>query len=374
VEIVPFAGLHPLVDVLRDVDDAAIVLAVPEGAYVVDPGAAAAAYDDLDGTVVLAASARARVPAPVAARHPDVSSPYRFVAGDALAGPAGALRDLARRCGDDHDGDDAVVFLTERFLAGDDLELDVGASLFVVLDGTGTDTITMRGTPYVPATGTHPPVVLGDAPAVAHVRDAVDRDRSHDLVRLFAYDAYDAIDASAPDEPPGPTVVAPEIVTVPFWTPEFCATVVRATEACGAWAADPDDPVPGAEIPLATISPQLFAHVEAHVAELVVPALRAVWPEFGWRGLHDAFVIRYVAGGTDELPLHHDVAQISASVRLNHGYTGGALEFPRQEWDNAGVAPGTLVAWPSLVTHPHRSQPVRAGVKYGLTIWFALPV
>lgn len=365
MEIVPFAGLHTLVDVLRDVDDGAIVLAVPEGAYVVGAGAAAAAYDDLDGTIVLAASATPQVSEPVAARHPDVSSPYRFVAGDALAGPAGALRDLAGRCGDDD-----VAFLTERFLAGDDLELDVGASLFVVLDGTGTDTITLGGAPYVPATGAHPPVVLGDVAAVAHVRDAVDRDRSHDLVRLFVYDAFDA---GVLDEPPEPTVVAPEIVTVPFWTPEFCSTVVRAAEACGAWAADPDDPVPGAEIPLATISPQLLAHVEAHVGEFVVPALHAVWPEFAWAGLHDAFVIRYVAGGADELPLHHDVAQISASVRLNHGYTGGALEFPRQEWDNAGVAPGTLVAWPSLVTHPHRSQPVRAGVKYGLTIWFAFP-
>jgi hypothetical protein len=34
---------------------------------------------------------------------------------------------------------------------------------------------------------------------------------------------------------------------------------------------------------------------------------------------------------------------------------------------------GDLVAWPSLVTHPHRGNPVTAGVKYALTIWFALP-
>lgn len=34
---------------------------------------------------------------------------------------------------------------------------------------------------------------------------------------------------------------------------------------------------------------------------------------------------------------------------------------------------GDLVAWPSLVTHPHGGAPVTAGVKYGLTVWFALP-
>jgi len=67
------------------------------------------------------------------------------------------------------------------------------------------------------------------------------------------------------------------------------------------------------------------------------------------------------------------VAQVSASVRLNDGYAGGALEFPRQGFNNASTPVGTLVAWPSLVTHPHRSVPVRRGVKYSLTVWFELP-
>ena len=64
---------------------------------------------------------------------------------------------------------------------------------------------------------------------------------------------------------------------------------------------------------------------------------------------------------------------MSGTVRLNDGYRGGALAFPRQAWDTAGVPVGRLVAWPSLVTHPHRAEPVQHGVRYGLTIWFALP-
>jgi hypothetical protein len=31
------------------------------------------------------------------------------------------------------------------------------------------------------------------------------------------------------------------------------------------------------------------------------------------------------------------------------------------------------LAWPSLVTHPHETLSLRAGVKYALTIWFELP-
>jgi hypothetical protein len=368
---VEFTGLQALGDALRDVDDEVIVVAVPPGTWVVDDEAALDAYEALDGTVVLGATAVARVAPEVAATHPDVSTPYRFVAGDLVAGPAAALRALGARAAQVAAPAGAaadVDRLTAWYLAGDDLELDVAASLFLVLDGTGTDALVLSGAPVAAATGTTPAVVAGPPAAIDALRADAATDRSHDLVRLFSYDAL-----ASGGEAPVATVVAPELVTVPFWSREFCATVVRAAEACGAWSADPDDPVPGSEIPLATISPQLLAHVEAHMGELVVPALRDVWPEFAWNGLHDAFVIRYVAGGADELPLHHDVAQISASVRLNDGYAGGALEFPRQRWDNASLPPGTLVAWPSLVTHPHRSRPVRAGVKYGLTLWFALP-
>ena len=73
------------------------------------------------------------------------------------------------------------------------------------------------------------------------------------------------------------------------------------------------------------------------------------------------------------LRLHHDVAQVSGSVRLNDGYEGGELVFPRQEVSNGSLPVGRLLAWPSLVTHPHAAEPVRRGVKYGLTIWFEVP-
>jgi len=55
--------------------------------------------------------------------------------------------------------------------------------------------------------------------------------------------------------------VASDIVQVPFWTPEFCAAVVRAAELVG-FEPDPDDPGPGHELSLATISPVLFGAVQ----------------------------------------------------------------------------------------------------------------
>ena len=286
-------------------------------------------YTLLDGDVVVAAACDPAPGVDVDA-HPLVNTPYRFV-GPALMGPVAAIRDLELT---------AVADLTTRYLEGADLELDAGAQLFLVRDGTGTDAVCVDGKVVATATGTRPAVVIG-----APVPD----ESGDDLVRLLAYMPR-----------PGPAkMIAPEILRVPFWGPEQSATIVRESEAVNAWASDPEDPVPGMEVSLATISPVLFEHVERHLAERVVPALREFWPEFAWTGVHDAFVIKYAAGSeATSLALHHDVAQLSGSVRLNAGFEGGALEFPRQDWSNTDVGVGDLIMWPSLVTHPHRGAPV----------------
>ncbi len=167
--------------------------------------------------------------------------------------------------------------------------------------------------------------------------------------------------------------VADELVMLPWWTPSFCRALIRAAEAIGGFDADPEDPVPGEEISLAAISPRLFEAVQHDVGVRLWPVLQRRWPLIDYHGLRDAFVIRYEPGRQTELRLHHDVAQVSASVKLNDDYAGGVLEFPRQAASNAEVPVGSLLAWPSLVTHPHRATPVTSGVKYSLTIWCELP-
>jgi hypothetical protein len=177
----------------------------------------------------------------------------------------------------------------------------------------------------------------------------------------------------AVDERVGVEVVGPEILVVPFWTPEFCATVIRAAEAVGVFEPQPHDPVPGHEVSLAVISPRLFEHVEVDLGVRIWPQLRTVWPYIDYHGLRDVFVIRYAMGEQEHLRMHHDVAQVSASAKLNDGYEGAVLDFPRQGVSNEPADIGELIVWPSLVTHPHQATPLRSGVKYGLTIWFELP-
>jgi hypothetical protein len=189
-----------------------------------------------------------------------------------------------------------------------------------------------------------------------------------DLRRVLAYD--DAID----DRPGELREIGPDLVVVPLWTASFCRALVRAAEACASFTSDPHDPVPGREISLAAISPRLFEHVQDDLGRRLWPQLQTVWPLIEYHGIRDAFVIRYAPGEQTELRLHHDIAQVSGAVRLNDGYAGAELRFPRQGIDNRDVPVGSILAWPSLVTHPHEAAPLTAGVKYSLTIWFELPV
>jgi hypothetical protein len=187
-----------------------------------------------------------------------------------------------------------------------------------------------------------------------------------DLTMLLSYAGVDAPVGAAIEE------VASDIYQLPFWTPAFCAAVIRAAELVG-FEPDRDDPVPGHEVSLAAISPVLFGGLQDDIGVRIWPQLQAVWPLIEYRGLRDAFVIRYSVGEQESLRIHQDIAQVSGSVRLNDGYTGAALAFPRQGYDNADQPIGSLLAWPSLVTHPHEATSLTSGVKYALTIWCELP-
>ena len=188
-----------------------------------------------------------------------------------------------------------------------------------------------------------------------------------DLERILGY--ADAIDASAPI-----AKAADELFVMSCWTPQFCSALIRAAEAAGGFSAQPGDPVPGHEISLALISPRLFEAVQDDMGMRIWPQLQQQWPLIDYHGINDVFIIKYEKGGQEELRQHHDVAQVSASVKLNDTYEGALLDFPRQNFTNAQLPVGSLLAWPSLVTHPHGSTPITSGTKYSLTIWFELPI
>ena len=176
------------------------------------------------------------------------------------------------------------------------------------------------------------------------------------------------------DDRQGMRRVAAEMLVLPFLTPAYCRALIDAAEAAGGFAQDLGDPVPGTEVSIARLSPVVFEAMENDIGARIWPQLRAEWRYIDYHGINDAFIIKYEQGGQESLRIHHDVAQVSMSVKLNDDYEGAELDFPRQGFTNADLAVGELLVWPSLVTHPHASLQIRGGVKYSLTIWCELPL
>ncbi len=188
-----------------------------------------------------------------------------------------------------------------------------------------------------------------------------------DLEQLFGY--QDAVDSSSDLE-----IIGDELLVLPCWKAEFCSVIIRATHAAGCFSPSAGDPVPGHEVSLALISPRLFENIQNDFGVRIWPQLQKHWPLIDYHGIQDIFVIKYEVGQQEELRLHHDIAQVSASIKLNDDYEGAELEFPRQKYSNKNLRVGQMLAWPSLVTHPHRSLPITRGVKYSATVWFELPI
>jgi hypothetical protein len=209
-----------------------------------------------------------------------------------------------------------------------------------------------------------------DPPLVIAAHDPIEVDDpspgGNQLDLLLAYDG-------AVDTAPGWRHLHDDILVVPCWTRAFCDALVEAAVLADAWDHDSDDPVPGHEVSLGMISPRLTAGLHAHWVARIWPVIRQVWPLVDFAGFADAFVIRYSPDTVPDLRAHHDVGQVSASIKLNDRYDGGDLVFPRQGVSNANVPVGAAVIWPSLVTHPHRADPVTAGTKLSVTVWTEIP-
>lgn len=60
---------------------------------------------------------------------------------------------------------------------------------------------------------------------------------------------------------------------------------------------------------------------------------------------------------------------LSAIAFCDDGYKGGDLVFPRQGL-RFKPEPGTLILFPSGITHPHAVEPVTEGVRHSVVCWY----
>ncbi len=171
---------------------------------------------------------------------------------------------------------------------------------------------------------------------------------------------------------------APDILTIPFLSPEFCAALIAAAEerldAFGPLPSDVENrAAPGRELRINHIAPEVARQFETHFNKHIAPVLRTYWWPLKLGKTRMPFILRYSPDTQAVLDPHHDAAMVSMAILLNADYEGGELTFPRQHWNSAGVGVGNIIAFPSRVTHVHWVMPVTAGTRYAMAAWVAPP-
>ena len=161
--------------------------------------------------------------------------------------------------------------------------------------------------------------------------------------------------------------VAKDILITPLFTPEFCAEIIQRADALGKWEPMGGDKFPAQEIRVRELG--LWDQIEAIWRDKLGKIAESKWTPMAHIGLRDAFVMRYSMDTQKSLGFHTDASLVTGSVKLNGDYEGGELVFPHQKFDNANVADGACLLFPSAVTHGHKVNPLIKGVKYSLTMW-----
>jgi len=162
-------------------------------------------------------------------------------------------------------------------------------------------------------------------------------------------------------------VLDDDIIMIDYLTPSMCDALIELSEANGGYKGLEGDDVPAQEIRLSVLGVRDVT--AAHWWDYVAPVMGKHWECCTYRGLRDAFIIKYSMNGQKHLRLHSDISLITGSVKLNDDYEGGELYFPRQNFSNKDVPVGKCILFPGQVTHPHTSKELKSGTKFSLTMW-----
>jgi hypothetical protein len=161
--------------------------------------------------------------------------------------------------------------------------------------------------------------------------------------------------------------VAKDILVVPFLSEAECKEIIAKSEAVGGWGQMAGDKFPAQEIRADKLG--LWAELEAAWKDHLGKIAESKWTPMEHIGLRDAFAMRYAMDTQTSLGFHTDASLVTGSVKLNEDYEGAELVFPHQDFSNINVPLGHCILFPSAVTHGHKVNPLKSGVKYSLTMW-----
>ena len=287
--------------------------------------------------------------------YPESHTPYRYLNSGQYIGTAGAIKEFLAKGNIAEDLDDQAFF-HERFLNTDmNVVLDYEAYIFQNSEAT----VQKVGQQiFNSQTGCYPCTYHGNG-------GQYDKDTFHRIYRMFNPQVQQA---SIPYiKTLDYEVVADEMLVTKLFEKSECDRLIEMSEALGSWEQMEGDKFPAQEIRIHAMG--LWDDFQEIWKEKLGKIAEGYWPPMLHHGLRDAFTMRYTLDTQTTLGLHTDASLVTGSVKLNDDYEGAELVFPRQGFSNKDVPVGHCILFPSAVTHGHKVDELKSGVKYSLTMW-----
>ena len=287
--------------------------------------------------------------------YPKSETPYRYLNSGQYIGTAGAIKEFLAKGNIAEDLDDQAFF-HERFLNTDmNVVLDYEAYIFQNSEAT----VQKVGQQiFNSQTGCYPCTYHGNG-------GQYDKDTFHRIYRMFNPQVQQA---SIPYiKTLDYEVVADEMLVTKLFEKSECDRLIEMSEALGSWEQMEGDKFPAQEIRIHAMG--LWDEFQEIWKEKLGKIAEGYWPPMLHHGLRDAFTMRYTLDTQTTLGLHTDASLVTGSVKLNDDYEGAELVFPRQGFSNKDVPVGHCILFPSAVTHGHKVDELKSGVKYSLTMW-----
>jgi len=168
-----------------------------------------------------------------------------------------------------------------------------------------------------------------------------------------------------------------DIIITPFWTQEFCNNLISVAEEYKnnfskdiVWYGKSGKNIGWNDIKFDDIDPNISEYFVKQYKKFALPIISEVFTDASSdiKGWFSPYIIRY--DKVDQCAdLHNDASYLTFNIKLNNDYDGCDLIFPRQNFNSRDVPIGHAMIWPSTVSHPHYSTPLKSGIKYSIISW-----
>ena len=286
-------------------------------------------------------------------KFPKAPTDFRYINSGTYVGRVGALKKLFDDHKIAHDDDDQLYvhkcFLSKKYDIGIDYECYIFQTNY-------ENTRKLGDQLHNPETNCCPCIYHGNGGESAMPKFNALYDEFYPQTSTLFIPHYNQIEYLTKD-----------MLVCNFMTQEQCERLIEIADKHGGWGSLSYDKFPAQEIRMKELG--LWEELEKQWEDQIVPLVERYWKPLLMYGLRDGFVMRYAMDTQVKLALHHDASLVTGSVKLNDDYVGAELLYPRQGITNADIDVGKCILFPSAVTHGHECLPLKAGVKYSLTIW-----